>query len=113
MSLENNNHPLTNGTYDDHSLPLCSKCNKPIVCAEDMKMCGELSYCHKNCTNVTTHDLGEFMATVVPNFLPVLARCDTEDPMYPSVQQKFIVKSVKNERGNIILELKEVSEEDS
>jgi hypothetical protein len=45
----NDNHPLTNGTYNDSDPPVCSICNKPISQAEDRKLTGEFSYGHKGC----------------------------------------------------------------
>ena len=48
MSRENDNHPLTNGTYDDRSGPLCTLCNQPVD-ANLRVLVGELSYAHPKC----------------------------------------------------------------
>lgn len=43
--MENDNHPLTNGTYDDEII--CQVCRRPVD-AESV-LVGELSRVHKKC----------------------------------------------------------------
>lgn len=45
---ENTNHPLTNDTYDDNPMMVCTLCNKPLN-ADNRVLVGEFSYAHRKC----------------------------------------------------------------
>lgn len=46
--MENDNHPLTLGTYRWDEPIRCSQCGKPVA-LEDQVMSGEFSYRHRSC----------------------------------------------------------------